>query len=404
MNENDFDKFLTEFMKTEESQRLFKLTGSTDDLYSKLERIFAVRKEMKDKNIDAVIFHDSEGHRSPAVRYLSGMPSDAIFIVTQNDTVLCPWDINIANEMGIAKFTIPFTNYQCIAIDAINSILKKLKLPENSRIEIEPFISYPDFLEYVDKIPQYDVLCRKEGIHGFVDKLRLTKTANEIKIAREASKITDEIIERLKNAIQNEEIKTELEAAQLIERECRQRNCERTSFETLAAGSSRSWSIHAFPSYTDAPFPGENGLAILDFGVYYKGYSTDVTMTIAKGKLTEKQEKMICLVQEAFDEALKYYKPGMPIRHSAIKVDKIFSKEKMKMPHSLGHGIGLEVHEQPRIKSKLALEEIFLPGMTVTLEPGLYDINEGGVRLENDILITEDGNEVLTHSLILRLP
>ena len=73
------------------------------------------------------------------------------------------------------------------------------------------------------------------------------------------------------------------------------------------------------------------------------------------------------------------------------------------MPHSLGHGIGLEAHEYPVIKSSVACENIFLPGMIVTLEPGLYDPNTGGCRLENDVLITDNGNEVLTHSRIIRL-
>ena len=112
---------------------------------------------------------------------------------------------------------------------------------------------------------------------------------------------------------------------------------------------------------------------------------------------------MLSLVQQAADEALEYYKPGIPIRQAALKVDKIFAGAKMKMPHSLGHGTGLEIHEEPFVRSRAPLEDIFVPGMIVTLEPGLYDKDAGGVRLENDILITENGNEVLTQSRIVRL-
>ena len=71
------------------------------------------------------------------------------------------------------------------------------------------------------------------------------------------------------------------------------------------------------------------------------------------------------------------------------------------MPHTLGHGIGLEIHEYPRVSTKMPADLYFQPGMILTLEPGLYDETLGGTRLENDILITENGNEVLTHSRII---
>ena len=73
------------------------------------------------------------------------------------------------------------------------------------------------------------------------------------------------------------------------------------------------------------------------------------------------------------------------------------------MPHTLGHGIGLEIHEFPRVSTKMPADVTFKPGMIITLEPGLYDEKLGGVRLENDVLITEEGNEVITHSKIIRL-
>ena len=81
----------------------------------------------------------------------------------------------------------------------------------------------------------------------------------------------------------------------------------------------------------------------------------------------------------------------------------MFAKAKRVMPHTLGHGIGLEIHEFPRVSSKQDEKAVFKPGMIVTLEPGLYDPKLGGVRLENDVLITKDGNEVITHSKIIRI-
>ena len=360
-------------------------------------------EEMKNTNIQAVVFSDNENHRNPAVRYYTNHPSDAIFILTKNGkSVLCPWDINIANQKAFVETIIPLTKFDRDEIKAVDGILKKLGLPENSRIEISPETSYLDFLDFVDRLPQYDVSCKKHGLHDFAIEQRMIKDEYEIQCTKKACEITNQIIDTIEKEIKKKKIKTELDVALLIESECRKAGCERTSFETLAAGPSRSFAIHCFPSYTNGNF-ADNGLSILDFGVCYEGYASDVTLTIAKGKLSEKQEQMLSLVQEAFDEALKYYKKDIPVRNAAMKVDKIFAKAKMKMPHSLGHGTGLEIHEAPFVRSKASLETVFKPGMIVTLEPGLYDPDLGGCRYENDILITEDGNEVLTQSRIVRI-
>ena len=373
-----------------------------------MNKIFEKRRnvlieEMKNSNIQAVVFSDNEKHRNPAVRYYTNHPSDAIFILTKTGkSVLCPWDINIANQKAFVETIIPFTKFDRDEIKAVDGILKKLGLPENSRIEISPETSYLDFLDFVDRLPQYDVSCKNHGLHDFAIQQRMIKDEYEIQCTKKACEITNQIIDTIEKEIKKKKIKTELDVALLIESECRKAGCEKTSFETLAAGPSRSFAIHCFPSYTNGNF-AENGLSILDFGVCYEGYASDVTLTIAKGKLLEKQEQMLSLVQEAFDEALKYYKKDIPVRNAAMKVDKIFAKAKMKMPHSLGHGTGLEIHEAPFVRSKASLETVFKPGMIVTLEPGLYDPELGGCRYENDILITEDGNEVLTQSRIVRI-
>ena len=96
------------------------------------------------------------------------------------------------------------------------------------------------------------------------------------------------------------------------------------------------------------------------------------------------------------EAGLELYKKDVPIKAAAAKADEIFAKARRSMPHGLGHGIGLQIHESPFVRQRAEPEAVFKPGMIVTLEPGLYDPDLGGVRLENDVLITEDGNEVLT--------
>ena len=242
-------------------------------------------------------------------------------------------------------------------------------------------------------------MCRENSVHDFVLSLRACKDEYEIECTKEAARVGDMIIEKIENGIDDGSIKTEMDVSLLIERELRLNGCERNGFDTLAAGSSRSFAIHAFPGYTSAPWPGK-GLSILDFGVVFEGYTSDTTLTVVKDA-TDEQKKLVELVEKAAKEALPYYKNGEKIKMAGLVADEVFKKAKREMPHTLGHGIGLEIHEFPRVSAKQSDDLVFKPGMIVTLEPGLYDSKLGGARLENDVLITEDGNEVITHSKII---
>lgn len=354
------------------------------------------------QGIAAAVFIDNEEHRCPSLRYFTGHPSDAIFVINvDGKCVLSPWDENLAKERAVVNKIVPFTRYERDNVKAVSAMLKLLKVPGSSKVEIPSSTSYPDFLHFVEGLSNYDVLCKEEGVEDFATELRAEKDEYELQCIRKAAEITDKLIETIEAKILDGTIKTEMDAALLIERECRIQGCEGTGFETLAAGPARSFAIHCFPPYTSGAFPSE-GLSILDFGVKYQGYTSDVTLTIAKGTLSEAQEKQLALVEKAYNQALPLYQKDLPVKGPAIKVDEVFAKAKRFMPHSLGHGIGLEAHEAPGVRIKSPQEEVFKVGMVATLEPGLYDVELGGCRLENDILITENGPEVLTHAKIIR--
>ncbi len=351
----------------------------------------------------AMIFIDAEEHRSPAIRYFTGHPSDAVLcLAVDGSSVLIPWDEILASKIANVDFIIPYTRYERQDVKAAAGALKKLKVPANSRVEIPSFTPYPNFLKFVDGLSEYDVICRENGGEEQAANMRAIKDEYEISCIEKAAEITDKLIDTIEAGVKDGTIKTEMDAALLIERECRAAGCEGTGFDTLAAGPARSFGIHCFPNYTAGEFPAQ-GLSILDFGVIYNGYTSDVTITVAKGPLTEAQEKQLALVQKAYDECLSLYAKDVPIKAASQKADDVFAKAKRVMPHSLGHGIGLECHEAPGIRLRAPQESVFKPGMVVTLEPGLYDDEIGGCRLENDILITEDGNKVLTHARIIRI-
>lgn len=374
-----------------------------------LKEIYRARRNrlaayLHDTDTGACVFIDSEEHRDPAVPYYTNHPSDAVLIIFSDGySVLIPWDENLAKQQAYFDKMIPYTRYKNKDIDAVKAMLNVCYTHgENSKVELPPYLTYPDYLKFIDALSNYDCRCKEDGAHKFVMDCRMQKDEYEIECTREAARVGDLIIDEIEKQINKGKIKTETDVALLIEKMLRENGCQRTGFDTLAAGPSRSFAIHAFPGYTAAEWPAQ-GLSILDFGVVYNGYTSDTTLTVAKGPLTEAQEKQLELVQKAYDEALKLYKPGKPILDAAKKCDSVFAAAKRKMPHGLGHAIGLEIHEPPRVNMTQDSKMLFKPGMILTCEPGLYDVEIGGTRLENDVLITEDGNEVITHSRIIRI-
>jgi len=358
---------------------------------------------MAREGISLVMIEDFGKHRNPAVRWLSGQPGDALlFLSAEKRSLLVPWDINIAMLHAEADVLVPYREFEQLPANALHGAIERFKIQKGSRIEIPGTTSYPMFLNYVEEFSDYDIICRETGVWAELSKYRAVKDDDEIQIYHKIAALTDDIINLVEKNLRSGKLKTEADIAHFIDLEGRKRGCEGTGFEILAAGSERSYAIHAFPSYTNGIFGG-SGLSILDFGLKYAGYTSDVTLTFARDPLTKPQEKMLSLTEKAYKLALSMIKNGAPARMISLAVDAYFARYKKSMPHGLGHGIGLEAHEAPFLRNRADNDWILEPGMIITIEPGLYDPLHGGCRLENDILITEAGFEVLTDSRIIRL-
>jgi len=365
-------------------------------------RLDKVKTWMIQEKISLVMFEDTEGSRDNTIRWLCGHPGDALlFLSGEGKTVLVPWDLNLAKIYAKVDAIIPYNEFNREPIKALNAVAKFLAIPQGAKIEIPPVTPYPQFLNILSESGDFDILCRELCAVSYIQKLRAIKDANEIAIIRQAAHITNEIIDLLEKQVRSGKIKTESDAALLIEKEARKRGCEGTSFETIAAGPERSYGIHAFPSWTGAAF-GTQGLSILDFGVKLHGYSSDVTMTFVRDPKPS-QEKMVNYVERAYQLAITLIEDQLPVRQLAQAVDNYFVKYKKVMPHGLGHGLGLEAHEYPRLKASQTDEIILEKGMFFTIEPGLYDPLHGGCRLENDVLLGDAGPEILTDSRIIHL-
>ncbi len=372
-----------------------------------LKSIYEARREkvfsyMREHSIGAAVFHDSEDSRDCSIRYLTGHPSDAVLVLTcDGKSVLSPWDENLAAKKAHSSELIPYTSFKRDPFTAVKEILSQSR-PDFSTVVLPPSTTHIDFQKYGSLLEGFNLECQEDSVHGEVVNLRAQKDEYEIACTRKACAITSAMTDIIEEKVRGGEFCKESDVALFIEKELRDKGCERTSFDTLAAGPSRSYAIHAFPGWTGGDW-GSKGLSILDYGVCFEGYASDCTITIARGPLTKEQEEILFLVQKAADECRPLYAPGKKIRDAVNKADSVFAEAGKSMPHGLGHGTGLQIHEAPFISTRTSEDKVFLPGNIITLEPGLYDAETGGCRLENDVLITDTGNCILTNSRIIRI-
>ena len=226
-----------------------------------------------------------------------------------------------------------------------------------------------------------------------VEKIRMYKTSDELQLIKKACEIADESYEFILKYVQSG--MTELQVKNALESHMTKLGASGASFDTIVASGYRGALPHGVASEKII----ETGdMVTLDFGAYYKGYASDITRSFAVGGVSDEMERIYNIVLEAQLKALDQVKAGM----TGAEADKVARDVIAEhgygenFGHSLGHGFGLEVHEMPALakSSDTVLEE----NMCVTIEPGIYVEDLGGVRIEDDCLVTGTGLEKLTHS------
>ena len=228
---------------------------------------------------------------------------------------------------------------------------------------------------------------------GEVEKIRLIKTDEELDLIIKACEIADQSYEYILTYVKAG--MTELEVKNELEAHMTSLGASGPSFDTIVASGHRG----ALPHGVASDKVIEDGdMVTLDFGAWYKGYASDITRTFAVGSVSPEMEEIYNIVLESQLKSLDEIKAGMTGKEAdSIARDVISAKGHGEhFGHSLGHGLGLEVHELPGLsqKSTMTLE----PGMVITIEPGIYVDGLGGVRIEDDAVVTEKGLKKLTHS------
>jgi len=340
-----------------------------------------LRHTLQEQNIDGILITNDYNRR-----YMTGFTGTAgVAIVSQNDAVFIT-DFRYTEQAAaqITDFTI--VQHEATLLEEIATQVKAMGI-KTLGFEKDT-VSYGTY-ELYKRVIAADLV----PVSGLIEKIRLIKTEQEINIIKVACEIADHAFTHILDFIKPG--KTELEVSNELEFFMRRQGATQSSFDTIVASGLRS----ALPHGVATNKVIEKGdFVTLDFGALYNGYISDITRTVAVGEPSEKLVDMYNTVLASQLLALEKVGPGLTgIQADAIARDYLTEKGYGEaFGHSLGHGIGLEVHEGPGLSKRS--ETVLEPGMAVTIEPGVYVPGVGGVRIEDDILITESGNELLTHS------
>jgi len=228
---------------------------------------------------------------------------------------------------------------------------------------------------------------------SIVERLRMRKDSEEVGRIRNACHLGAELFQGLVKTIRPG--RSESEVAGELELAARQRGAEQMSFPTIIAAGKRSALPHGRAS--NEPIPSR-GFVVCDFGVILASYCSDMTRTVHVGRPQAEARAVYEAVWEAQQAAIEAVKPGVSVGEVDQAARKLLQKRNLSkyFTHSTGHGLGLEVHEAPRVAAGQA--EILRPDMVITIEPGVYESGKGGVRIEDTVVVTDSGCEILTPS------
>lgn len=341
-------------------------------------RVKNVQKKLSKYNIDALLVTNMFN-----IRYLANFTgSTGLVVITKEDAYFVT-DFRYTEQAAAEAKGFEIIKNEGPIFEEVAKIVQNDNI---SKIGFEQEnVTYATHNRLADLIP-----CDLVPITGLVEKLREVKTDDEIALIKEAIDITekayDYILGFVKPGI------TEIEVANELDFYMRKEGAQGVSFDTIVASGVRSAMPHGVASEKVIE---EGDMVTIDFGCYYKGYVSDMTRTFAVGDPGEELKEIYEIVYQANKKVIELAKAGMTgAELDAIARDYITEHGYgPQFGHTLGHGIGLEVHEGPSLSFRN--EEKLVVNNIITNEPGIYVPGRGGVRIEDDLVIKEDGVEVL---------
>lgn len=343
-----------------------------------MSRVAKVQAALKEQNLDALLVSSAYN-----LRYISNFTGSAGLSVVTQDEAYFITDFRYTEQAGNQASHMTIVEHKGDLYGEVEKIIKDNQL---NTIGFEKnHITYSTFETLGDKLSAELV-----PVEDIIENLRLIKDEEEIQIIQKAIEITEQAYEHILDYVK--EGMTEIEVANELDFFMRNKGASGVSFDTIVASGHRSAMPHGVASEKKIE---KGDMITIDFGCIYNGYVSDMTRTFALGDPGEELKNIYQIVLEANLKVTEAAKAGM----TGAELDKIArdhiteSGYGDQFGHSLGHGIGLEIHEGPGVshRSETTLKE----NMIITNEPGIYVPGLGGVRIEDDLVIKEDGNQNL---------
>ena len=346
--------------------------------YQKLKEV------LQNKKLDAILV--SDGYN---MRYLSGFTgATGYLLITKNSkTLFTDSRYTIAAKGQAPDYMVVEVGSSRDYCAVINQVLVAEQVRvlgfEALQVRYSEYMNLKERLKVKELVPLKDELAR----------LRRIKTKEEIACMRQAEHIGDlafeEVLHHIRPGV------TEMEIAAKLEYIMKLNGADKLSFETIVASGVNSSKPHAEPSNRKIE---KGDFVTMDFGCVYKGYCSDMTRTVVVGRANKQQKEIYSTVLKAQLAVLDMLTPGLRGKDYDTVARTIIYEAGYEgfFGHGLGHSVGLEIHENPRFS--MLEEDIIEPGMIMTVEPGIYIPDFGGVRIEDMVVITEESYENFAHS------
>jgi Xaa-Pro aminopeptidase len=353
------------------------------------KKLEEIRQKLGENGLDAALFVNSEPVLDSNIAYLSGFSGmlNGALILSHESMNLITTELDYdraqsqANADDIFKCKHHTHLFQSI----------KHHCSKHKKIGVVKNLFTVEMMERLDVKPSGIT-----DVSSLMERSRMIKGPQEIEIIRKGASVCNSGVKFLEGFLR-EGVK-ENEVAAEIERTLKVMGSERPPFDTIVTSGGRSMFIHPSPPASDIPL--SYGMGIVDFGVVHREYTTDITVPFLMGKPTERQEQMIETISGVWDILIKKVRDGVQTKILHDIYEKSLKASGFDVKHSLGHSVGLEVHEYPSLSgTDMELKE----GMVLALEPGVYEKNAGGHRLENMVLVKKKGCEILTKSKLIRM-
>ncbi|MFC3885162.1 M24 family metallopeptidase [Bacillus songklensis] len=354
------------------------------------KRLEQLMSWLKEQNYDMAFLHSTEN-----VFYVTNFYTDpherlmGVFAFPEAEPFfVCPFmEVGQAKAAGWEYDILGYHDHEN-PWDMIQQTLHKRDITKASAIAVEKeTLAYARAEAILQLFPEASLYAAEDKMN----ELRAVKEPLEVEILKQAAELADfgvQVgVEALKAGV------TEMDVLAAVEYELKRKGIREMSFSTMVLFGEKSADPHGNPGLRQLK---EGDFVLFDLGVILDGYCSDITRTVAFGDINEKQREIYDTVLKAQLASLEASKPGTRIGDIDIAARDIITKAGYGdyFPHRIGHGLGISVHEFPSMSK--ANDGVLKEGMVYTIEPGIYVPEVGGVRIEDDVVITKDGYETLT--------